>query len=73
MLAPVMAWRYVIAPLVPGGIAQSGGCRYEPSCSHYAAEALRVHGPLRGALLAAWRVLRCNPWSQGGHDPVRPS
>lgn len=45
-------------------------CRYEPSCSHYAIEALRQHGALRGAGLAAWRVLRCNPWTHGGYDPV---
>ena len=45
-------------------------CRYEPSCSHYAIEALRRHGPVRGAGLAAARVLRCNPWHAGGLDPV---
>lgn len=45
-------------------------CRYEPSCSHYAIEALRRHGAGRGAGLAAWRVLRCNPWTRGGYDPV---
>ncbi len=47
-------------------------CRYEPSCSHYAIEALRCHGAARGSLLAAWRVLRCNPWTAGGFDPVPP-
>lgn len=45
-------------------------CRYEPSCSHYAIEALQRHGAWRGAGLAAWRVLRCNPWTPGGFDPV---
>ncbi len=45
-------------------------CRYEPSCSHYAVEALRRHGPVRGAGLAAARVLRCTPWHAGGFDPV---
>ena len=45
-------------------------CRFEPSCSHYAIEALRRHGAARGTALSAWRVLRCNPWSPGGHDPV---
>ena len=45
-------------------------CRYEPSCSHYAIEALRRHGPVRGAGLAAARVLRCTPWHAGGFDPV---
>ena len=45
-------------------------CRFEPSCSHFAIEALHRHGPAHGALLAARRVLRCNPWHAGGHDPV---
>lgn len=45
-------------------------CRFEPSCSHYAIEALRTHGASRGSLLAARRVLRCNPWTPGGYDPV---
>ena len=47
-------------------------CRFEPSCSHYAIEALRLHGPVRGSALAAGRVLRCNPWNEGGHDPAPP-
>ena len=46
-------------------------CKYEPSCSHYAIDALRSKGLLRGGLLAGWRLLRCNPWSHGGFDPVR--
>jgi len=45
-------------------------CRFEPSCSHYAIDALRLHGAARGSLLAARRVLRCNPWTEGGYDPV---
>ncbi len=45
-------------------------CKYYPSCSDYAVEALRQHGLLTGARLAAWRILRCNPFSYGGHDPV---
>ncbi len=45
-------------------------CRFEPSCSHYSIEALRQHGALRGTVLSAWRVVRCNPWTAGGFDPV---
>jgi putative membrane protein insertion efficiency factor len=45
-------------------------CRFEPSCSHYAIAALRGHGALRGSALAARRILRCNPWHEGGYDPV---
>ena len=43
-------------------------CKYHPSCSAYAAGALRKYGPVRGSLKAAWRILRCNPWSHGGVD-----
>ena len=67
----VLAWRYVIAALLPGG-ASSGGCRYHPSCSQYALDALRTHGPNRGTWMATKRIARCHPWSRGGHDPVVP-
>ena len=45
-------------------------CRYVPSCSQYALEAVELHGALRGSLLAGWRVLRCHPFVRGGYDPV---
>lgn len=45
-------------------------CRYEPSCSRYAVEALQTHGAFRGTRLAVWRILRCNPWGGSGYDPV---
>jgi putative membrane protein insertion efficiency factor len=48
-------------------------CRFYPSCSHYALEAIRVHGAGRGGLLAAKRVCRCHPWNPGGNDPVPPN
>jgi uncharacterized protein len=49
-----------------------GNCRYQPTCSEYAAEAIRAHGTLRGSLLAARRIGRCHPWGGAGHDPVPP-
>ena len=45
-------------------------CPYFPSCSDYALEAIQKHGPIKGSLLASWRILRCNPFSKGGYDPV---
>lgn len=47
-------------------------CRYYPTCSQYAKEAINIHGPLKGGILALWRILRCNPFSRGGYDPVPP-
>lgn len=64
VLAPVVFYRRVISPTLPRR------CKYEPTCSHYAAQAVREYGILRGLVLAAWRLLRCNPWSHGGYDPV---
>ncbi len=50
-----------------------GACRYEPSCSAYAAEAVTRHGAVKGSYLAAHRLCRCGPWTGGGYDPVPPS
>ena len=50
------------------GVFATGRCKYHPSCSQYAIDALRTYGFLRGSVLAAWRLLRCNPWSHGGVD-----
>lgn len=47
-----------------------GCCKYYPTCSSYAIEAIEIYGPFKGILLAAWRILRCNPFSKGGYDPV---
>lgn len=49
-----------------------GQCRYHPTCSHYAEEAIVVHGAMRGSAMAIWRVLRCNPFGSGGYEPVGP-
>jgi putative membrane protein insertion efficiency factor len=50
------------------GVAGAPTCKYHPSCSQYASDALRKYGPVKGSLKAAWRLLRCNPWSHGGVD-----
>jgi hypothetical protein len=62
----VRGYRLLISPLVPRTVG--GRCKYHPSCSQYALDALREYGFLRGIVLAAWRLLRCNPWSHGGVD-----
>lgn len=49
-----------------------GQCRFAPSCSHYAEDAIRTHGAIRGSAMAAWRIARCGPFTDGGFDPVRP-
>jgi uncharacterized protein len=66
LVVVVRAYQLVLSPVL------GPRCKYYPSCSNYAIEALRVHGALRGVGLATWRVLRCNPFSNGGLDPVPP-
>ncbi len=67
MLAPVRFYQKWISPGLPPT------CRFRPTCSAYAVEAVTVHGVLRGCGLTLWRLLRCNPWHPGGLDPVPPS
>jgi putative membrane protein insertion efficiency factor len=64
-IALVRAYRLVVSPFLPPGT-----CKYHPSCSQYALDALRQYGFVRGVILAGWRLLRCNPWSHGGVDQV---
>lgn len=52
--------------------ALGASCKYLPTCSQYAVEAIEIHGAMRGGFQALWRILRCNPFSRGGYDPVRP-
>ncbi len=63
-LAPIRVYQRLISPALPRR------CRYYPTCSAYAIDAVREFGLARGAVLAAWRLLRCNPLSRGGYDPV---
>lgn len=64
--APLRFYRRFLSPLKPPM------CRFSPTCSHYAVEAVETHGVVKGTLLATWRVLRCNPFAKRGLDPVPP-
>jgi putative membrane protein insertion efficiency factor len=64
LIACVRAYRYLLSPYL------GQHCRFHPTCSAYAIEALEHHGSLRGLKLALWRLLRCHPFSEGGYDPV---
>jgi hypothetical protein len=63
---PIRIYRLIVSPWLPPA------CRYEPSCSRYALEALATHGPVKGLWLAARRIARCHPWGGFGFDPVPP-
>jgi putative membrane protein insertion efficiency factor len=65
-IALIRVYQYLLSPLL------GQRCKYYPTCSNYAIEALRVHGVVRGTGLATWRIMRCNPFSNGGVDPVPP-
>ena len=64
MIALIRLYQRRVSPLLPRR------CRYHPTCSAYAVQAIESFGILRGCVLAVWRILRCNPFSHGGHDPV---
>jgi len=64
IVAAIRGYQILISPWLPGS------CRYEPSCSHYALEAVRRHGALRGSWLSVRRLLRCHPFGSHGYDPV---
>ena len=61
---PIVFYQTCISPFTPPT------CRFTPTCSEYAKQALRKHGPIKGLYLAVWRILRCNPWGGSGYDPV---
>ena len=64
LLSLIRFYRRSISPLFPPS------CRFVPTCSEYAMEALAVHGAVKGLILSVWRILRCNPFCRGGYDPV---
>lgn len=67
MIFFIRTYQTTLSPRFSGG-----ACRYTPTCSQYAIEAIEVHGVFKGSLLAARRILRCNPFFKGGYDPVPP-
>jgi putative membrane protein insertion efficiency factor len=65
VLALIRLYQKIISPGLP-----EGTCRFYPSCSHYGYQAIYKYGALKGSIMAVWRVLRCNPFNDGGYDPV---
>ena len=65
LIAPIRVYQRVVSPMLPRR------CKYHPTCSQYAVDAIREWGVARGVVLAGWRLLRCNPWSHGGVDYAR--
>jgi len=61
----IQIYRKVISPLTPDN------CIYYPTCSNYSIQALQKYGFVKGIIMAAWRVIRCNPWNKGGYDPLK--
>ncbi|MFN5983547.1 MAG: membrane protein insertion efficiency factor YidD [Fluviicola sp.] len=64
LMIPVRIYQLIISPILPNA------CRYDPTCSAYMIEALKVHGPIKGLFLGTKRISRCHPWGGHGHDPV---
>ena len=64
LVLPILFYQKFITPYTPPS------CRFTPTCSEYARQALLKHGPVKGLILAVWRILRCNPWGGSGYDPV---
>jgi len=65
LLAIISIYKYAVSPLLPSG------CRFTPTCSEYAMDAIRKYGAMKGSALAARRILKCNPFHEGGFDPVK--
>ncbi len=64
LILPILFYQRFVTPFTPPS------CRFTPTCSEYARQAFLKHGPVKGLLLAVWRILRCNPWGGSGYDPV---
>lgn len=70
LVLAIQAYRWTVSPLLVFLFGPGGGCRFAPSCSQYAVDAIRSRGALTGSWLAVRRVCRCHPWGDGGQDPV---
>jgi putative membrane protein insertion efficiency factor len=68
----IRVYQLTLSPLIHTILGPGAGCKFTPSCSEYARDAFAEHGFFRACWLSAWRILRCNPFSHGGHDPVPP-
>jgi hypothetical protein len=73
LLLAIRAYRWTISPAQAFLFGPAGGCRFTPTCSQYAMDAIRGHGALAGGWLAVKRICRCHPWGRCGHDPVPPT
>ena len=67
LIVMVRIYQVTLSPLIKATMGDV--CRFHPSCSQYFIEAVRKYGPIRGAIKGTWRVIRCNPWCNGGYDP----
>jgi putative membrane protein insertion efficiency factor len=72
LLALIWLYQRTVSPVLPVVLGPNCGCRFSPTCSHYAAEAVRTHGALFGSLLTVRRLVKCTPLHPGGFDPVPP-
>ncbi len=73
LLACIWLYQKIVSPVIPAILGPNCGCRFHPTCSHYAAEAVRTHGALTGSWLSLRRLLKCTPLHPGGVDPVPAS
>ncbi|WP_062100463.1 membrane protein insertion efficiency factor YidD [Candidatus Xiphinematobacter sp. Idaho Grape] len=70
LLLPLKGYRFLVSPCLHILVGPGCGCRFEPTCSRYATEAIQVHGLLRGSVLTLSRICKCHPWGGWGYDPV---